>query len=1626
MGFIRQVWTLTLKDLLLVLGRKWFTTPVRAFFFPIIFMFFISYAKNFFVPPANFGIGTPTPIRSFPDALEAIGSDRPNFVLITNGYTTGNISSAISQLQAQAEQASKTVYVLQNDTELSRICRGTLRGVSQCAGAIYFHSAPGQPRTNSMWNYTLMADGALGTKIFANRNDNDVELYILPLQRATDQILASISGATPLPTVYEQLYTNESNAGRAANITRLYQKTLINILAVAFFIGICGITYQLTGHVAREREIGMSQLTEAMMPNKYRWQPQAARLMAVHLAFDIIYLPGWIIMGVVIDYLVYPQTNAGIFVLLHVLIGFALASYSLFCATFFRKAQVSGITIVLISIVMAIVAQIPLNRHASNGAVIILGLIFPPCAYTFFLIGASGWQQRELSVHLASRAPSMTWTVPLGALLGIMAVQIVVYPFLAALMERLFYNTASKTRTLTYNAEPSRYAVRLNNFSKHYTRGWLTRFFCCGRKGQVVKAVNDLTMNLLSGSITILLGANGSGKSTTLNAISGLDTVTHGSIEIDGTGGLGLCPQKNVMWDNMTVYEHVWVFDRLKSTGKRATKIELIELITACDLGVKVDAMSRTLSGGQKRKLQLAMMFAGGSRVCCVDEVSSGIDPLARRKIWDILLAERGRRSILLTTHFLDEADVLSDHIAILSKGILRAEGSAVELKHNLGGGYRVYVDRAVAYAPAPSTAAFTAYSDYEYNVYQVADSTTAAIIIAELEKNGVEDYRVQGPTIEDVFLKLAEEIKTDLGGPHLSMGGQAMPEKEGNALDGSVVPVSGQKMTLSTGNGTGLLRQAWILFCKRFVVLRSSYVPHVLAFLLPVITGALVTLFVVGTTTLSCDPGENATPDYSLSLETLPAINAIYGPPNLLPPREVYGFNPQLNASTVHAINTLDQFHDAININYTTILPGGVFVAQQAGAPLMSYLGNQGPYYGLVIQNLLNSILSRNPVTTQYMPFNTPFSPTAGDTLQVILYFGLAMCAFPGFFALYPTSERIRKVRALHYSNGVRSLPIWSAYILFDFIWVLIISAIIAIIWAAQWNGWYGLGYVFVIFFLYGLASIALSYCVSLFVYSQLAAFAFSAGIQCVFFLVYFIAYLATITYGPVDQIDNWITIEHFTIALICPSCSLLRALLLTLNEFSLLCRGNYFKPIYPGEIVIYGGPILYLIVQFLLMAAFVVYWDAGGRFSWFWKRDSKSRDVEESEMANKEAVEDLSRLASNNDGLRVLHVSKSFGSNRAVDDITFGIQKSEVFALLGPNGAGKSTTISLIRGDIRPTGTRGEVFVENHSLQHNRTAARNSLGVCPQFDAMDSMTVVEHLKFYARARGVPEVSRNVEQVMSAVGLIPYAKRMAAKLSGGNKRKLSLAISLMGNPAVVLLDEPSSGMDAAAKRVMWKVLASVSPGRALLITTHSMEEADALANRAGIMARNMLALGTSDELRRRHGDAYHVHLVHKDAPHTSRADMDIMSTWVRNYIPGAIVEERTYHGQLRFSVPNSSTASAAAASKALEDSIASSESSSTNEISKDGLKTIVTTDDSRKQRAGRLFELLERHKDELGFAYYSVAPTTLDQVFLNVVNKHNVEEENYQSQSNEAREANRSHRKRQLGTVFGSLVCCL
>ncbi|KAI7775900.1 hypothetical protein LA080_006110 [Diaporthe eres] len=1639
MALMRQTWTLTKKNLLIVLVRHGFFTTIRAFLAPIIFvsfpsraraslrtfpllialpqMFILAYVRNFFVPPSTFGIGSPTPIRSLENALAASTGNHNKVVFVTNGHTGGDIESVIKTVSARVESAGKNVVVVQDDIDLLTTCASTLRGSSTCFGAASFHSSPTEGSSGA-WNYTLRSDGVFGERIFVDRTTNDVEIYALPFQRAIDSAIGSLNGTSATlgsGSIDEYPYTDTTAEERDALIRRLYMGALISILAVALFLAMSNVTYQLTGLMASERELGISQLIEAMTPAKRPWHIQAARLLSNHLAFDIIHLPGWIIMGAILRGLAFIHTSWGILIIYHVLSGLALSSYSILGASFFSKAQLSGITVTITAVILAVIAQVA--GPFDTGATAVLSLLFPSMNYVFFIIHMARFEQKARAASLVGSAPTGSSSLPGIAFWIFLIIQIFVFPFLGALVERWLYGTISRERKTTTSS--SDHAIVLSNFSKHWTPSWL-RKNVLSKFGlavpETVYAVNDFSIKARRGQILVLLGANGSGKSTTLDAISGLNTITSGSIEIDGTGGLGLCPQKNVLWDELTVFEHVKIFNQLKSTaGARDDKNQTENLIRSCDLGHKIKAQSGTLSGGQKRKLQLAMMFTGGSKVCCVDEMSSGLDPLSRRKIWDILLAERGERTFLLTTHFLDEADVLSDFVAVLSRGNLRAKGTAVQLKHEVGVGYRVSVPKHENFVAAEKV---QRHETPDRHVFWLPDSSAASKFISELRSGGVKDYDIIGPTLEDVFLKLAEEMGDHQLGSDapLALRPASAPDNLEKPPDSDASSGEEPGIQMSAGRGTGIAKQTLILVRKRFTILKRNYFPYLAAVLLPVITAGLVTLFLDGFSAIGCDPGAQSNAPSVSDLGSLDITPLIPIGPSSLITMDTLTNRTGLNASSFHIVDTLDEFNDYISNNFHNVTPGG-FYLQPSQDPLavMAYIGNGAVIYGMLTLNAISNVIEQTSITTSYQPFAVPFAPGAGKTLQLILYFGLAMSVYPAFFALYPCMERLRKVRALHYSNGIRAAPLWLAYLTFDFLFVLIVSAVVTGIFVGASGIWYAPGYLFVVFFLYGLTSILLCYVVSLVTNSQLACFATAAGGQAVFFLLYFIMYMSILTYSPAFRVNSDLTTAHFAYATISPAANLLRSLLLTLNEFSLLCRDTSIAS-YPGALTVFGGPILYLIIQALFLFTVLVWWDSGYKPTFLTnisrrlrhrKPTVKDTDTEDdaalstsasSTMTDPAVATEIKRIDAQStpdtDSLRVQHLHKLFGrTNHAVQDVTFGVPRGQVFALLGPNGAGKSTTISLVRGDVRPSrgidgSPSGDVFIEDLSISAHRASARQNLGVCPQFDAMDSMTVREHLRFYASARGVSDVEANVEAVLTATNLVRFADRLAQKLSGGNKRKLSLGIALMGNPAVLLLDEPSSGMDAAAKRIMWRTLLGVAaPGRALLITTHSMEEADRLATRVGIMKRRMLALGTGKELGERWGEGCVVQIVLKSAPETTEAEMNEVKSWISGKVKGIEFEEwgakGGAHGLLRFRVKKAGLVE------------------ETKEVDKAGESAIQDEADMKAESkatggsAGAqgldtpgLIELFEAHKDELGVEYYSVSPTTLDEVFLRVVGR--------------------------------------
>ncbi|KAG1680701.1 ATP-binding cassette sub-family A member 1 [Nymphon striatum] len=225
-------------------------------------------------------------------------------------------------------------------------------------------------------------------------------------------------------------------------------------------------------------------------------------------------------------------------------------------------------------------------------------------------------------------------------------------------------------------------------------------------------AVDNLSLRFYEGQITSFLGHNGAGKTTTISILTGLFPPTSGTAkiyqldirkDIDSIRcSLGMCPQHNVLFHELTVMEHLMFYAQLKGLDKQKVLKESEQMIIDLGLPHKRNELSKNLSGGMQRKLSVAIAFVGGSRTVILDEPTAGVDPYSRRSIWELLLKYKKGRTIILTTHHMDEADLLGDRIAIISQGKLRCCGSSLFLKSQFGDGFYLTLVKSSNWGDSP------------------------------------------------------------------------------------------------------------------------------------------------------------------------------------------------------------------------------------------------------------------------------------------------------------------------------------------------------------------------------------------------------------------------------------------------------------------------------------------------------------------------------------------------------------------------------------------------------------------------------------------------------------------------------------------------------------------------------------------------------------------------------------------------------------------------------------------------------------------------------------------------------------------------------------------------------------
>ncbi|XP_058509003.1 phospholipid-transporting ATPase ABCA3 [Solea solea] len=1118
----------------------------------------------------------------------------------------------------------------------------------------------------------------------------------------------------------------------------------------------------------------------------------------------------------------------------------------------------------------------------------------------------------------------------------------------------------------------------------------LVKDFKVGNKTR--KAVHDLTLNMFEGQITVLLGHNGAGKTTTLSMLTGLFPPSGGRAYINGYDicqdmalirrSLGLCPQHDVLFDNLTVREHLLFYAQLKGFSKNKTPDEVDRIIRILNLENKRHARSKTLSGGMKRKLSIGIALIGDSKVVMLDEPTSGMDPSARRATWDLLQGEKSGRTILLTTHFMDEADLLGDRIAIMAGGELQCCGSSLFLKNKYGAGYHMVIvkdalcnvseiSRLVHMYVPNATLESSAGAELSY-ILPKESTSKFELLFAELEMNreelGIASYGASVTTMEEVFLRVGKLVDSSLDIQAIQLPAlqyqherrshdwttddassiSGMTDVTDFTDSGTLISEDCSNIKLNTGVRL-YLQQFYAMFLKRALYSWRNWKVMVAQFLVPLVF-TVVALVVARTL-----PNHKDAPQLKLALSrygTTKVPLALSPGASLLATDLANVYRSQLSAQLGQFINITDiteyiltQAEEEGGSFSERCVVGAAFRGSSRSqyTEATAYFNNQGYHTPatalMMVDNALFQLIAgpNASIETGNYPMPRNLSEIAqsqlteskmGFAIAINLMYGMA--SLSSTFALLLVTESSIKSKHVQQVSGVYLSNFWFSALLWDLVNFLLPCLLMLVVFQAfgvkafvEENH---LVDVLLLLMLYGWAIVPLMYLLSFFfstaatAYTRLTIFNMISGTAT--FLAVTIMTIPELNLQDMSRLLDKVFLifpnyclgmsfsqfyQNYEFISFCTSGPFSQSLCKYLN---ITYQTNYFSMSEPGVgrfLVAFSiQGVVYICLLFVIELQCVhTLWRVLTSLSRRRKQLPLIEDAallpEDRDVAEerKRVLECQPMVESMVGSPLILHeLSKVYSSGTnllAVDRLSLAVGKGECFGLLGFNGAGKTTTFKMLTGD--ESVTSGDAYIDGYSILRDTKKVQQRIGYCPQFDALlDHMTGRETLCMYARLRGIPEkyVSSCVENVLRSLLLEPHADKLIRSYSGGNKRKLSAGMALIGGPPVIFLDEPSTGMDPVARRLLWdSVTRTRESGKAIIITSHSMEECEALCTRLAVMVNGQFkCLGSPQHLKSKFGSGYTLLAkVHVDAD-LEDSDLQLFKDFIESTFPGSQLKD--------------------------------------------------------------------------------------------------------------------------------------
>jgi len=985
-------------------------------------------------------------------------------------------------------------------------------------------------------------------------------------------------------------------------------------------------------------------------------------------------------------------------------------------------------------------------------------------------------------------------------------------------------------------------------------------------------AVDGMDLDIRRGEIFALLGHNGAGKTTCMNCVVGLIPMTSGSASVNGYDvhtciedvrrQLSICPQDNPLYDVYTVRQHLQFFAGLRGISSQLQGAKVMEVLVALGIPEKVDELCTSLSGGQKRRLWVATALLGETPLVFLDEPTSGMDPSSRRQLWQLLLKMRSTgRSIIFTTHYLEEADVLADRKAVLARGRVQASGTSRDLKLQFGLGYNLQI----AFLPGAPTA-----EEME--------------VLGSLIRKHVATATLRSPERSD-------EEQSPVGSEgHISF---TLPFQEVSKFGEMLLELEDQKEALRLGN-------------------------------------------------------------YSISMTTLEEVFMALGEQA---EREAAGSSPGDRARENVDFREIEADTEAGSLRVET--------SETRSAKAMMRLRLR---LATANRSAVNSVLIL-PTIFNICAFVMRGSSSGGKPSTLGNSWMLAVYPPMGFgfsivvFTLQLVREKEHKCKYVALAQGLSVRSYWIGTFVAHYL-INVSNAIILLV-VIQWKAEgpiKGSGFPLIVAeaLVYPIQLLLLAYNLTLlFVRVELAVKVLPLSNMLLGTIPTSAVYMLQFVQEP------WPTVAknlHIVMSFTNPVYGLPGTIIMMSLDGEMSVLDHFTSS---AAIPLYGSlAVIAFFASNLVFQDLRSYTARPGQIQAYDER-RKDDDVLAEEQRveyNYHSLEDAAKYQSLHHVYRT-KVKKKWVETHAVRGISLGIRHGECFGLLGPNGAGKTTTLAVLTGEVRPP-TAGQVQILGNDVTtaHGLEEAYQVLGVCPQIDPLwEFLTGREHLLFFGRVKGVPEAELNarVNNLLYRLGLDGQdADRKAVEYSGGMKRKLSLAIALIGRSPLLFLDEPSAAVDAGAKRHLWKVIRMRSRDQTVVLTTHSMEEAEALCNRIAIQVRGQLrCLGTPLHIKGKYGSGYQLELF-CDPPADEfshdfwAAKAEELMRFVRRHLSpkGSLLEHHA--GRFLFQLPPLTEAA-------------------------------FSTKPEMRLTLGNIFIEVQKNMAELGLSDYSITQPSLEQVFV-------------------------------------------